>query len=104
MKKITDIAKVIRSKNSSPFDLTLDIILKEPKEYSTMKRTNAINKELIAEIYGISLDLVGDIIWFDPACAIKIGIKRTVSSGAPGDTDVYGAQQHAPLLNLKFDI
>ena len=104
MKNITEIAKVIRSKNSSPFDLTLDIILKTSEYYEILKSTNAITRELIAQIYGVAIHEVGDIVWFDPAYAIKIGIKRAVSSGSPGDTDVYGAQQHAPLLNLNFDI
>ncbi|MDD4657409.1 MAG: DUF4387 family protein, partial [Bacteroidales bacterium] len=25
-------------------------------------------------------------------------------SGALGETDVYGAQQHAPLMNMKFTL
>ncbi|HGU2503504.1 TPA: DUF4387 family protein, partial [Escherichia coli] len=25
-------------------------------------------------------------------------------SGNVGDNDVYGAQQHAPLLNMSFDL
>jgi hypothetical protein len=104
MKKITEVAKVIRSKNSSPFELTLDIIVKTPEYYYMLKNKNAVTRELIAKIYRINLDDVGKLVWFDPANAIKIGIKRRVSSGSPGDSDVYGAQQHAPLLTLEFDI
>jgi hypothetical protein len=104
MKKITDIAKVIRSKNSSPFDLTLDIILKNAEYYKALKEKNAITRELIAKAYGVPLDMVGKVVWFDPANAVKAGLRRSVSSGAPGDSDVYGAQQHAPLLDLEFDI
>jgi hypothetical protein len=29
---------------------------------------------------------------------------RPVVSGAPGDTDVYGAHQHAPLLSLQIPL
>lgn len=104
MKAITEIAKVIRSKNCSPFDITLDIIIKTPEDYRKLKAKNAITKDMIAGMYKISADKVSEVIWFDPANAIKVSIKRAVSSGAPGDTDVYGAQQHAPLLDLKFDI
>ncbi|MCB1854166.1 MAG: DUF4387 family protein, partial [Halieaceae bacterium] len=43
-------------------------------------------------------------IYFDPALAIKICLPREVSSGAPGDRDVYGAQQHAPLLLWEFEL
>ena len=104
MKKITEIAKVIRSKNCSPFDLTLDIILKNRQYYEKLKEQNAITRDLIAGLYRLPVEKIGKIICYDPACAVKFSIRRKISSGAPGDTDVYGAQQHAPLLALEFDI
>lgn len=104
MKNIVEIAKVVRSKNCSPFDLTLDIILKNAQYYQALKKRNAVTRELISELYKTPLRDVGRIIWFDPANAIKVTLKRKVPSGAPGDSDVYGAQQHAPLLKLEFDV
>ena len=56
---------------------------------------------LIAKLYGISDNEVS-IIPYDVAYAIKITIPRLVPSGDPGDTDVYGAQQHAPLLDIEI--
>ena len=41
------------------------------------------------------------VIPFDVAYAIKITLPRKIPSGSPGDTDIYGAQQHAPLLDLE---
>jgi hypothetical protein len=32
--------------------------------------------------------------------AIKLSMPRAVCAGNPGDGDLYGAQQHAPLLSL----
>jgi hypothetical protein len=104
MKNITEISKVIRSKNSSPFELTLDIILKTKEYYGLLKKKECINKKIISELYNISENKINRIIFFDPANAIKITLMRNVVSGSPGDTDVYGAQQHGPLLNLKVDI
>jgi hypothetical protein len=104
MKKITEIAKVIRSKNCSPFELTLDIICRHQSDYEQLKARQAITAELIADRYGVSGDEVGEVIYFDPARAIKVTMRRPVPSGSPGDTDVYGAQQHAPLLGLEFDL
>jgi hypothetical protein len=104
LKNIRSIAKVIRSKNSSPFELTLDIILKERADFVKLREQNAVTRERIAQLYGIGIDEVGKVIYFEPAKAIKIGLRRAVSSGAPGDSDVYGAQQHAPLLELDFDL
>jgi len=104
MKKITEVARVIRSKNCSPFDLTLDIIFRNAEYYNILKNINAVTREKVAELYGVPLENVGKVIWFEPANAVKITMKRRISSGSPGDSDVYGAQQHAPLLGLTFDI
>lgn len=104
MKKIIDIAKVIRSKNCSPFELTLDIIFKQKNEYLKIKDKVLITETVIADLYQIPVTDIRKVIWFDPANAVKVTMKRQVSSGAPGDSDVYGAQQHAPLLKLTFDI
>jgi hypothetical protein len=39
---------------------------------------------------------------YPAALAIKIVMDRLVGSGDIGDRDVYGAQQHAPLLDLEL--
>jgi hypothetical protein len=44
------------------------------------------------------------IVFFDAARAIKITIKRPIDSGGIGDSDVYGAQQHAPLIDVMIPI
>ncbi|WP_299007760.1 DUF4387 domain-containing protein [uncultured Shewanella sp.] len=102
-KTLTELAKVIRSKNCSPFELTFDIIFNDREDYEQLKRSQQINNALIARLYNISVDEVKSIIYFEPAKAIKIVINRTQSSGSKGDTDVYGAQQHAPLLGVILD-
>ncbi|MCL5290670.1 MAG: DUF4387 domain-containing protein, partial [Firmicutes bacterium] len=38
------------------------------------------------------------------ANAIKATIVRPYPSGNLGETDVYGAQQHAPLLDLELEL
>ena len=100
--KITDVARVVRSKNAGPFELTLDIILRERKDFDHLRGTNIITKEKIAELYQIPVEDVLLILYFEPANAVKITLKRPIPSGAPGETDVYGAQQHAPLFALQW--
>jgi len=56
----------------------------------------------MAKLYGMEPGDILGIIYFEPACAVKITMRRSLPSGAAGDTDIYGAQQHAPLLGLKF--
>ena len=102
--KLTDIAGVIRSKNSGPYELTFDIIFDDYDVYENVKKGKFINTELICELYNVTPDKVIKIVEFDPAKAIKATIKRPLCSGDLGETDVYGAQQHAPLLNLEFEL
>lgn len=101
---LIDIASVIRSKNSGPYELTFDIILKEFDMYEKIKKAEVFNKKMFAPLYHISETDIISLVYFDPAKAVKITIVRPISSGALGETDVYGAQQHAPLMNLTFEM
>ena len=102
MARLDDIALVVRSKNTSPFTYSLDIMFRESRDYEDFKSRGLISAGLIARLYGIEEAHVLDIIYFDPAMAIKVCLPREISSGSPGDRDVYGAQQHAPLLLWNF--
>lgn len=101
--RLVDMASVIRSKNSGPYELTFDIIFKTFEEYEFFKSHQVLTPELFASLYGIEVSDVIHVIYFDPAKAVKATIKRPIPSGALGETDVYGAQQHAPLMQLTFD-
>lgn len=101
-KNILEAAKVIRSKNAGPFELTFDIMFKNREYFDMFKSKNIVNPQLIADLYKIKLEDVLSVIWFAPANAVKATIKRPMPSGAPGETDIYGAQQHAPLLGIEF--
>ncbi len=100
-KLLTDIAPVIRSKNAGPYELTLDIMFGRKSDYLAVKKSGFFTAERIARLYSVPASAVKKIIWFAPARAVKITMERAVVSGAAGDTDIYGAQQHGPLLNLK---
>ncbi len=102
--KITEMAGVIRSKNAGPFELTFDIIFKDREKFELARRSGVFTKNLFADLYNIGLDQVIDVIEFDRANAIKATIVRPVVSGGAGDRDIYGAQQHAPLLNIKVPV
>lgn len=102
--KLTDLASVIRSKNSGPYELTFDVIFKEFEMYERAKAAGVFNPKMFAKLYNISeSDIIG-VVHFDPAKAIKTTIVRPIPSGTLGETDVYGAQQHAPLMGLEFEL
>ena len=102
MTRLVDVASVIRSKNAGPYELSLDIIFKDRHWYERALAEDLINPLLIAELYNVPVTDVLGIVAFEPANAIKATIKRPLVSGAIGETDVYGAQQHAPLLSLTL--
>ncbi|MBQ5726064.1 MAG: DUF4387 domain-containing protein [Alistipes sp.] len=101
--KLIEIASVIRSKNSGPYELTFDVIFKDFETYGKVKAANAINKDNFSELYGIDKSDILHLVYFDPAKAVKVTICRPIPSGALGETDVYGAQQHAPLMGLEVE-
>jgi len=102
--RLRNLASVIRSKNSGPYELTLDVLFKDQADFERMVAANIINKELIMKLYGVKAEDVLDIINFPTCKAIKATIVRPMPSGALGERDVYGAQQHAPLMNLEFEL
>lgn len=102
--RLTELASVIRSKNAGPYLLTLDVLFKNRACFEKFRASNLITKEKAAELYGIAPEEVQSVIFFEPADALKITLNRPIVSGGHGDTDIYGAQQHIPLLNWEFDL
>ena len=99
--KLSDIAVAIRSKNAGPRRLTLDIILASDADYQRVVQSPALDAEHIGRLYKISAGEV-TIIPYAVGRAIKIVMQRRIMAGDPGDYDVYGAQQHAPLLDIAI--
>jgi hypothetical protein len=100
--RLYDLASVLRSKNAGPFELTLDVMFPDRQSYALVKDSGVLTRELVSQLYGVARSDVYHIAFFDPALAVKITLKRRIDSGSIGDTDVYGAQQHAPLMNVSI--
>lgn len=49
--KLTDITDVVRSKNSGPYELTLDIMFKTFEDFEKVCAAKAINENLICDLY-----------------------------------------------------
>ena len=100
MAKLWQVTKLIRSKNSGPFELTFDVIFKERATYEKVRDTKIINAGWFAKTYHLKPEVVA-IINYDAANAIKITIPRPVISGDVDDGDVFGGQQYGPLVDLE---
>ncbi|PWI42943.1 DUF4387 domain-containing protein [Streptomyces sp. ICBB 8177] len=99
---VAELADVVRSKNAGPYELTLDIVFTRREQFDLVARERAISKEWVAEAYGVPVADVAEPVYYAPARAVKITLRRPLVSGDIGETDVYGAQQHGPLLALRL--
>lgn len=100
-RKLGALAKVIRSKNAGPFELTFDVMFDDAEVYQRVKTSGIFDADLFARLYRVPRERVLSVHAFDPALTLKATIARSPSSGTAGDTDVFGAQQHAPLLDVE---
>jgi hypothetical protein len=101
MPTLAQTATVVRSKNAGPLTLSFDLMFPDRAAYDLAAGSDALKAARIAALYGVPEALVA-VIPYPVANAIKIALPRRVVAGSPGDRDVYGAQQHAPLLGLEL--
>ena len=100
-RKLSDLAKTIRSKNAGVDKYTCDVIFADRASYELVRESNVLSREAVCRIFGIDPARITDHVAFDPALAIKFTIKRPFASGSPGDADIFGAQQYGPLLDIE---
>lgn len=100
--KLANLAKTIRSKNAGTDKITFDIIFTDAVNYERVKASGALTRQRMAALYKIDPARITDFVNFDPAYAIKFTVLRDRPSGSPGDGDIFGAQQYAPLLDLEI--
>ena len=103
MPRVRDLAKVCKSKNAGPFDLTIDVVFEDDATFERVRASGVLSPSLFARLYGVAEEEV----LFTPypaGRAFKATLPRLVPAGEVGDTDVYGAQQHAPLLDVEIPL
>jgi hypothetical protein len=101
MARLGELANEISSKNAGAFALTFDVVFDDPDTYRRVKQAGVITPEAIASAYRMPVEQVLHIVEFDQGNAFKVAVRRSHPSGAIGETDVFGAQQYAPLLELE---
>jgi hypothetical protein len=104
MSKLGDLAQVLRSKNAGPFLVTVDIMFDSDATFQRVIESGAVTPSTVAPRYGLPIDDVR-VVSYPRAKAIKVTLPRlwgACGAGSAGDRDVYGAQQHAPLINIDI--
>jgi hypothetical protein len=104
VKPLSELAKTIRSKNAGTDKITFDIIFREKEVYEMVKRSKALTRETVSRRLSIDPQRITDFVEYDPAYAIKFTILRVRPSGSPGDSDIFGAQQYAPFLDIEIAV
>lgn len=101
MTSLRDLASTIRSKNAGVDHISFDVIFRDRGNFERVRDSGVISKASVAELFGIDQERVTHFVVFEPANAIKFTVRRLRPSGSPGETDVFGSQQYAPLFAIE---
>jgi hypothetical protein len=103
MPLIREIAKACKSKNAGPFEVTIDVVFDDKAVFEKVRATRVLGPALFARLYNVKPE---DVLFteYPAGNAFKATLPRLIPAGDVGDTDVYGAQQHAPLLEVEIPI
>lgn len=103
---LADVASVLRSKNSGPFEITFDVMFENEHVYRIIKESQILDSKLIEDLYELKPEDVLWCGWFDQARAWKATIPRkrngiSVAGGGFMESDIHGSQQYIPLLHVE---
>lgn len=102
MTKLKDLASTIRSKNAGVDHITFDVLFRDRANFERVRDAGVLTAETVSALYRIDKSRISDFVVFEPANAIKFTIRRLRPSGSPGEHDLYGSQQYAPLFNVEI--
>jgi len=101
MTLLANLARLIRSKNAGPFELTFDIMFEDEARYRRVKDSGMLTREAVASRYGLEPSQVR-FFYCDNALAVKASIPRPCFQGDLRDADGHGGQQYAPLMDIEI--
>lgn len=102
--KLGNLAAIVRSKNAGPYRITLDVLFEREDLYAAVSNSKAITAESVARAYGVGREKVSSFFEIPVARAFKITFFRPNVQCAVGESDVFGAQQHVPLMNMLIPV
>jgi len=100
MARLRDLAKVLRSKNAGPFMVTFDLLFRGREDLDAVVEAGVLTQSNVSQRLGVQAKDI-EVYVYPPANAIKITVPRAHSSGSFEDSDVFGCQQHAWMLDLE---
>lgn len=101
-KYLYTIAKVVRSKNAGPFEITMDVIFKNKETFEHVKECNALNEDKLSDVYQVQKNDIKALMFYSPCNAFKLTFARKHTSGSYMDNDIHGSQKHVPLMFIQI--
>jgi len=101
MAKLGELARLIRSKNAGPFELTFDIMFDDERVFERVRGSRVLSAALIGRLYNLSATRVRFFV-VPEALAFKASIPRPRFQGDVLDSDGHGGQQYAPLIDIDI--
>ena len=105
--RLGQVASIVRSKNSGPFEITFDVFFSDDSTYHKVKAAGILDSRKISELYNVSEE---EVIWcgfFDQALGFKATIPRkkngrNAAAGGFMEGDIHASTQHMPLMLLPL--
>lgn len=98
--RLADLAVIIRSKNAGPYRLTFDVLLPDAATFQRVRASGVLARESVARALSLRHADVTSLFELESAHAFKVTIRRPIGQSDIGESDVYGCQQHVPLMEL----
>lgn len=98
---LRELASTIRSKNAGVDHITFDVIFRDRGNYERVRESGVLSREKVADLFRVPAERVTHFFVYEPGNAIKFTIRRARPSGSPGESDVFGSQQYAPLFDIE---
>lgn len=99
--RLRELASTIRSKNAGVDHITFDVIFRERANFERVRDSGVLDESRIPALFNLDPKRITHYCVFEPANAIKFTIRRLKPSGSPGERDVFGSQQYAPLFDVQ---
>lgn len=103
MPRLREMTKVLRSKNAGPFMVTFDLMFRNREDMEKVVESDVLTVDRLSTLLKCARDEI-TVHVYPSANAIKITIPRRHSSGSFDDSDVFGCQQHAGLLDIEVPV
>lgn len=103
-KPLTEMVKVLRSKDAGVNTITYDLFFKTEDYYQMALASNLFTRKSVADILGVPEKHIIGTYRADPCYAIKISRYREMISGTPGSPDGFGAQQQMRIESLNIPV